>query len=216
MLTTALCMPVGPAGIKAEVCQLVTALVRSGRVQHLILASGHLIRARNTCYAAIERDKTDRVLWLDSDVWTDLDAYARFVDRANESFDSDPHLGWYGAICMRRGEERLVNFAQAESHWRAGLGLAYWHAPRVMASLGVEPPFRWIEPLSEDYRLCDDLYDRGILVKIDCRLQTHHVDVGTWPGEYQPGFAVLEQEIEVEEGQMEMFRGLGLPGSGAV
>lgn len=217
MLKTVLCMPVGPSGIKAETCQFVTSLVCSGRVQSLLLATGHLIRARNTCYAAIPSG-VDRVIWLDSDIYADLAAFERFIDRGEQAFSADSSLGWYGAVCVKRGAKNLVNFSMDRSHWRGGLGLVYWHAPRVTSVLAPDP-FRWIEPLSEDYRLCDDLFDRGVSIKIDCRLPTVHIDAGRWPGDSEPEhIADIESEMRAEETQMRLFADVpALPAaSGAV
>ena len=213
MLTT-LCMPVGPSGIKADTAQFITQLVYSGRVQKLALATGHLIRARNAAYGSIPQN-CDRVIWLDSDVWAGLEAFERFIERGEQAFAADSTLGWYGATCVRRGAKNLVNFAIEQTHWRGGLGLVYWHAPRVLPALG-RSPFAWIEPLSEDYRACDELAERGVSIKIDVRLPTVHVDVGRWPGEDEPeAIKDIESEMRSEESQMRLFDTLQVA-SGAV
>lgn len=190
-------MPVGPAGIKAETAQYICGLVASGIVHELHLATGHLIRARNAAWKGALASGVERVLWLDADVFSDAILTERFVDRAEQAFSRDIFVAWYGATCMRRGPEKLLNFARGErNQWLGGLGLVLWHVPRIKIALNaidhdavVETPFRWIEPMSEDYRLCDDIDRAGYKVVIDILCPTMHVDVGTWPGELLPNEA---------------------------
>lgn len=194
----ALCMPVGPAGIRGETAQLLCSLVASANVQVLAIASGHLVRARNAAWQAAVADNVDRVIWLDADVWTSLAAFEAFVSRGENLFDDDQMVAWVGAVCMRRGPEKLVNFCYSDGNIRLGLGLALWHVPRMKRALALvgDLPFRWIEPLGEDYRACDDVHAAGYRVTIDAMCPTMHDDVGVWPGEMNPGeMAKLKSEM---------------------
>jgi hypothetical protein len=165
----------------------------------LAIATGHLIRARNEAWKAACKSEADRVLWLDADVWTSLTALETFLGRGETCFDEDTTAAWYGAVCMRRGPEPLVNFCYSEGHIRAGLGLALWNVPRMKQALALagSAPFRWIEPLGEDYRACDDVHDNGFRVVIDPLCPTIHDDVGVWAGDKHPA--------EVEKLQREMI-----------
>ena len=174
-LSVALCMPVGPAGVQAPTAQLLCAIAASGLASRIILCAGHLIRARNTALLSALEHGAERIIWLDSDVSTGLDDLRGFLARSEDEFARQPIIGWISALYRRRGETRKLNFCYARQPrqilW-AGLGLQYWHIARYRAA--GSPEFRWVEPLGEDYRMCDDLAFGGVLGLIDDLVPTVH------------------------------------------
>lgn len=183
-LKTALCMPVGPRGVLGPTAQLLCAIAAKGIASPILIATGHLCRARNTLIAAAVDQSADRVLWLDSDVWADSTTdLCDFIARSEAAFAASPRLAWSAAGCVMRGTSavnyRIVDVTGEEPVLWAGLGLQYWHVPRYIAA--GEPQFRWIEPLSEDYRMCDDLFRAGYHGRIDRHMATMH-DGMRWPG----------------------------------
>lgn len=184
----AFCCPVGPAGMKPPTVLTLVGLVKAGAVEEVALPESHLIPGRNAAWAEALRRECDRVLWCDADVSAPLGELAAWMSMCDAEFEREPQLGWIGPVVARRGGGWAIAPEIAEgAATLLGLGMAYWHVPRVVealrrAKLPLDMPFRWIPPFTEDYRMCGTLAANGCLAQIDERLPTSHHDVGDWPG----------------------------------
>jgi hypothetical protein len=182
----AVCMPVGPLGVKPATVQLLAALVKLEGVDALFLHQGHLIPARNKAWACAVEKQAKRVLWIDSDIYAAPSELLAFMERADRVFDAPGNVdAWIGAVCARRGGGWAMQLSRDAGKYPVllGLGLAYWDVAAMSSALGeAETAFTWVPPFGEDYAACAKVWDAGLRVAVDALLPTDHEDVGSWPG----------------------------------
>lgn len=202
-------MPVGPLGVLPDTVNVIVGLVVRRAVRLTQFGRGHVVPARNAAWKEVVAlndteqllEPIDRVLWLDADVSAPLEELIAWMARADERFAAAPSVGWIAAVVARRGggwayrPENVVANARVEGQdvevkqpLLAGLGLAYWHLPRVLeaferANISRSEPFSWVPPYSEDTGISMELSAfGGCEVEIDPSLPTTHDGIGSWPG----------------------------------
>jgi hypothetical protein len=191
-LAVALCMPIGPRGVAGSTLLTVAGLNYQRALAAIIPATGHLITARNNAWGRAVKGGADRVLWMDADVSADANDLLDWIDKQENHFTANEKVGCIGTVVpLRRGGYNYSLDHTREVPLWLGLGLVYWHVPRVLAALAragrmMSDPFRWIPPFGEDYEISDLLHKHGCWQAIDSTLATAHDEVGTWEGGAKP------------------------------
>lgn len=187
MHKTVIAMPVGPLKIGIETAQMIGALMYKRAIGGLFLAEGHLITARNGAWAGAVERKAMRVIWCDADVSADAEQLIEWCEENEKIMAGADKIGCISAVVARRGGGWAFNPDGPEGGPLLGLGLSYWHLPRVLTALtasGRDPlqPFRWVPPWGEDFDISMLLARHGAWQAINPKLPTRHDGVGIWSG----------------------------------